>query len=481
MSPRTAVLTVLACGVFALVLFRPVRDVDMFWQVRTGELMIETGRLVTADPFTSTHAGEPTPTIYWLSQLLYAGLLEVGSWELLHRLDALLFAAALWLAAVGGRTRGGSPFAAAAALGLALLIAMPHHGLRPQTFGLLGFAAVVALDRSGLGVWRKTLATLAVCVVWQNLHPSASTGALYLGVVVAAGFARWSVTRGGPFPWRSGLPVVAAGLAVFLTPDGVGILRLSAENAAVARAIGVEEWLPAWDPATWPAARTVWLGVAVTLGLALAVRGRGTWEEFAVAVVFTAAAVGVYRLSLFWAVAMISVWCRWLEVAYPRLASDSPATLRVRPVLVLPAILGAALVAAVVRPAVFDPNLPFAGLDRVRALRVSGVVYNYREWGGPLIASAHPSVRVTIDGRLYLYPAADWDDYLRTALGEVPLDEVEARYRPDAFFLRPSYHERLIALLRASDQWEEAYADRSCVLFVKPTVGRSASTPGPIK
>ena len=49
MSPRTAVLTVLACGAFALVLFRPVRDVDMFWQVRTGELMLETGRLVTAD------------------------------------------------------------------------------------------------------------------------------------------------------------------------------------------------------------------------------------------------------------------------------------------------------------------------------------------------------------------------------------------------------------------------------------------------
>jgi hypothetical protein len=480
MSSRTAVLTVLACGVFALVLFRPVRDVDMFWQVRTGELMIETGGLVTADPFTSTHAGEPTPTIYWLSQLLYAGLLKIGSWELLHRLDALLFAAALWLAAVGGRPSGKSPLAAAAAFGLALLIAMPHHGLRPQTFGLLGFAVIVALERSGLGPWRKALVTLVVCTVWQNLHPSASTGALYLGTVAAGSLARWVVSREGPLPWRLFLPVGAAMLAVFLTPDGVGILRLSAENAAIARAIGVEEWLPIWDRATWPAARTVWLGVAATLGLALAVRGRGTWEEFAVAGVFTVAAVGIYRMSLFLAVAMIPVWSRWLEVAYPRLAPDPSAADRVRPVLVLPAVLGAALVAVVVRPPVFDPHLPFAGLDRVRALRVQGVVYNYREWGGPLIAAAHPSVRVTIDGRLYLFPAADWDDYLKVALGEVPLDEIETRYRPDAFFLRPSYHERLIARLRASDQWEEAYADQSCVLFVKP-VGRSARTPGPVK
>jgi hypothetical protein len=473
MSLRTAVLTVLACGAFTLVLFRPVRDVDMFWQVRTGELMLETGRLVTADPFTSTHAGEPTPTIYWLSQLLYAGLLKVGSWELLHRLDALLFATALWLVAVAGRTPAGSPAAAAAAFGLAFLIAMPHHGLRPQTFGMLGFAAVVALDRSRLGPWQKAAATLAVCTVWQNLHPSASTGALYLGTVAAAGFGRWAASRGGPAPWRAALPAAAAGLAVFLTPDGVGILRLSAENAAVARGIGVEEWLPAWDPATWPAARTVWLGVAVTAGLALAVRGRGTWEEFAVAAVMTAAAVGVYRMSLFWAVAMVPVWSRWVEVAYPRLAPEGASSPRVRPVLVLPAAVAAALVAVVVRPPVFDPTLPFAGLDRVRALRVGGVVYNYREWGGPLIW-ADPDAKVTIDGRLYLFPPADWGAYVRTALGEVPLAEVEARYRPDAFFLRPSYHERLIALIRASGRWEEAYADPNCVLFVKPAAGRSA-------
>jgi hypothetical protein len=477
MSSRTAVLTVLACGVFALVLFRPVRDVDMFWQVRTGELMLETGRLVTADPFTSTHAGEPTPTIYWLSQLLYAGLLKVGSWELLHRLDSLVFAAALWLAAVAGRTPGGSPAAAAAALGLALLIAMPHHGLRPQTFGLLGFAAVVALAQSRLGTWQKVLAILAVCTVWQNLHPSASTGALYLALIVAADFGRRLTLRTGPVPWRQLLLPMAAGIAVFLTPDGIGILRLSAENAAVARGIGVEEWLPVWHPATWPASRSVWLGVAVTLGLSAFVRNRGRWEENIVAVVMMSAALMVYRMSLFWAVAMIPVWARWIELVYPR-ASDLPQ--RVRPELVLPAVGVAAVVALVIRPPVFDRNLPFAGLDRVRELGVRGVVYNYREWGGPLIWS-HPPAKVTIDGRLYLFPPADWDAYVRTALGEVPLDEVEARYRPDAFFLRPSYHERLVALIRTSGRWEEVYADPNCVLFVKPDAGRLAGDPTPVR
>jgi hypothetical protein len=211
------------------------------------------------------------------------------------------------------------------------------------------------------------------------------------------------------------------------------------------------------------------------------VRRQGTWEEFAVALVMSLAAVGVYRMSLFWAVVMIPVWSRWLGVAYPRFSSDPADTRRIHPITILPAVLGAVLVALVIRPAVFDPGLPFAGLDRVRTLRVSGVVYNYREWGGPLIAAAHPSVQVTIDGRLYLFPVEDWHDYQRIALGQVPLDEVEARYRPEAFFLRPSYHERFISSLRASNRWEEAYADQSCVLFVKPAFGRSAVVPGPVK
>lgn len=274
------------------------------------------------------------------------------------------------------------------------------------------------------------------------------------------------------------LNAAAAGLAVFLTPDGFGIVRLSAENAALSRAIGVEEWLPAWDPVTWPAARMFWLGVVVTAGLAVAVRSRARLEDVAVAVVMTAAAVGVYRMSLFWAVAMIPVWARWLEAAFPNLATSTER--RVHPVWPAAAVAAAALVPLGVRPPVFDRSMPFAGLERVRERGVSGVVYNYREWGGPLIW-AHPPAKVAIDGRLYLFPRSDWDDYVRTARGEVPLEQVEARYRPDAFFLRPSYHERFVALIRASGRWDEAYADENCVLFVKPAAGRSAGGPGEVR
>lgn len=465
MSLRSAVVWFLACGVFAVVVFRPIRDVDMFWQVRTGELMLETGQLVTTDPFTSTHTGEPTPTIYWLSQLLYAAVLKVGSWELLHRLDAALFALALALAGFAAGTPRDHPLATAAAFALAFLIALPHHGLRPQTFGLLGFALIVLLTRSNLSPLRKVVLTFVVCVLWQNLHPSATIAVLYLGVLAAAALIHWWKT--GDRPYSAFGMLVAAGLAVFATPDGFGVLKLSAENAAVSKAIGIEEWLPIWHEATWPASRMVWVGMLVSLGLMVFLRRRVGADELAIALVFGGLAAVVYRVSLFWAVAMIPIWARWIEDAVPMLQREEVRK-RISPAVAGLVAMCAALVPMIARPPVFDKALPFAGLDRLRELRVSGTVYNYREWGGPLIAKAHPNVRVTIDGRLFLFPPQDWDDYVRVALGQVPLDEVEARYRPAAFFLRPSYHATFIDAIRQSGRWDEVHTDDYCVLFVKP-------------
>lgn len=89
-------------GVFLLlvilVLLKPITDVDIFWQVKLGQLMIATGGLVEHDVFTYTHAGEPLPTIGWLAQVIYAWLYDLGGWRAVQLLHATLFAAAFGVA-----------------------------------------------------------------------------------------------------------------------------------------------------------------------------------------------------------------------------------------------------------------------------------------------------------------------------------------------------------------------------------------------
>jgi hypothetical protein len=104
-------------------------------------------------------------------------------------------------------------------------------------------------------------------------------------------------------------------------------------------------------------------------------------------------------------------------------------------------------------------------MTRLREVVPQGRIYNYREWGGPLILAGHPDWQVAIDGRLYLFGEDDWRAYHEAALGRISPDELARRYNVDAFFLHPSYHHRLIARLRETGSWREVHADDYCVIF----------------
>ena len=99
MSGRNLILLVFFAAVVLSLQFRPSADVDTFWQLKLGQLAIERGALIHSDPFTATHAGDPVAPIGWLSQVCYALLFRVGSWRLLHQVNALVFAGAMLIAA----------------------------------------------------------------------------------------------------------------------------------------------------------------------------------------------------------------------------------------------------------------------------------------------------------------------------------------------------------------------------------------------
>jgi hypothetical protein len=84
-----------------------------------------------------------------------------------------------------------------------------------------------------------------------------------------------------------------------------------------------------------------------------------------------------------------------------------------------------------------------------------------------LIDTGYPEWKVTHDGRYYLQDWKDWDDHAAARAGRVPVEELEAKYRPAAFFLRPGSDDGLIGRLRRSGRWRELYADGECVAFVR--------------
>jgi hypothetical protein len=186
--------------------------------------------------------------------------------------------------------------------------------------------------------------------------------------------------------------------------------------------------------------------------------------------VFTVLGLTAARMALFWSLALVPVWARWIDQALPADLFRPREDATRPPAWLWPTVIGAEIVVVLllfVRGPVFDREIPLAGLAELKKVLPAGRIYNYREWGGPLILAGQPEWQVAIDGRLYLYTIDTWNEYNRAAGGQVPLKELVATHQPDAFFLRPDFDAGLVKLLRESKEWREVYAAEFCIIFIR--------------
>jgi hypothetical protein len=459
-----------------LLQLEPLNDVDIYWQVRLGQLMLDQGHLVTADPFTFTHPEAAVPCVGWLAQIIFASLYNLSSWRGVQIAHVVLFAGAFWVAgrsAVDGASReprGLGLFSLLCALFLGFIAGGSNSMVRPQSFGIFCFAVLLYVVQSNWRFRSRALLLLPLLLIWQNTHPSVLIGG---GAVAALAGAHWLDRLRGSrsaAPWGITGIVVLVALAQFATPMGWRILETSAANVHVARdLLGVSEWMPPWDPSVRGAMVGFGLAAAITIGLLIRLRFRVRLEDAALCAALALLSLTAARFVLFWAVAMVPVWSRWIEQSKPDgvfgWQGDRPVG-RIRSALLTGFGVPLALVLpSLLQGGVVDEFALGAGITRLREVTPHGRIYNYREWGGPLILAGHPDWQVAIDGRLYLFGEEHWHAYHEAAMGRVAPDDLARRYDVDAFFLHPSYHHRLIEQLRAAGTWREVHADDYCVIF----------------
>jgi len=446
---------VLVPAISLMLLFaRPVWDFDIFWQLKLGELILARGGPVWTEPFAAAHLGEPLQSLAWAGQALYAALRLAGGWPLLRTFDALCWLGGFWAAGWLAHRRGASALGVALGLALGLMVAIPQASLRPQSLAALCFGLLLVLSHYPARMVVKLVLGALLLLVWQNLHPSVAVAVIWLGSLAGFGWLQTIARRGGPLPWEPTALSVLAALAMFATPEGLGILSVSAVNAALSRQIGVSEWLPLWAPINFELAMPVAI-TAVLAGALVWRSGRFAANELLpVLVLFALAAIGA-RFVLFWAIALVPVVAR----AAPDLAEPRLPRWWAVPTLVV-------ALAGLILPPRFAPQLPLQAVAALRDTGVAGTVYSHFPWGGPLVDAGYPAWRVAYDGRYYRYASAEWDAYFAASRGEVPLSAIEARWRPSAFLLDNDWNAPLIAALRADPRWRELPGTGEAVAFV---------------
>ncbi len=447
-----------------LLLLRPVNDVDIFWQLRLGDLMLDGGHLITREPFSATHLNEPLPQLSVLAQLLLALVRRIAGWRGVQLIDALAWSGGFVAAGLAARRRGAGNLALGLALVVCIAVAFPFSGLRPQSFAVLGFGLLLLLmqhQKLRLGKWLGLGAVLLV--LWQNLHPSVSVATIYLAAHGGVGWLAWLTKRNAP-PWGETALCLIAALATFATPAGLSVLAVSLANAQMSVAMGATEWLSLLDPAS--RAFLPWFAVLHGVIAVLVFQHRRTIDlaDLAGATVFLAMALVSARFMLFWALALVPV-VAGLE---PQDGKAAGRAANRAGLLIYPAGAALALLLAIVRgPVTMDSGIPVQGIEQLKAAGIKGTIFCGFPFGGPVIDAGWPDWQVGFDGRYWRYSAAEWGLYRGILAGKADLAAITAHYRPAAWLLSAVTDPALITALRADKaNWREIKADATSVVFI---------------
>lgn len=453
-------------------------DPDMWWHVKTGQIILAARHWPTVDAYSFTVHGQPWIAYEWLGDAVMGAVARIGG---LRGLDALLIvvgASVMVALYVFGTIRSGNSkagFVAAAAL---ISLATPSFTMRPQMLGYLFLVlTLIALELFRQGKQWAIWFLPAMFLVWVNTHGSFVIGVGVVLVYLVCGLKEFRVGGIEAKKWtpkeRIRLELVLLlSLAVLpITPYGTK-LAVYPFDMAVAQPINVAnvmEWhsMP-FDLAVGKMFLVLVFGFFAAQ-MALSLKWR--LEELTLFLGGVAMACVHLRFVLlfvpFFAPLLATTAARWL----PRYDARKNK-------YVLNAVLMVGVIAAMVHyfpsRAFLDEKVaekfPSKAVDYLREHQVPGPMFNNYGFGGYLVWSGQ---KVFIDGRGDLYERGGvFSDYLQIVQVKPAALAVLRNYGIQSCLIERGA--TLASLLGVSPEWREVYADSTSEIFVRQKTGESA-------
>ncbi len=473
-STQIAFAAILSLGLLAMTA-RNALDPDLWWHLRTGQWIVETGHVPHSDPFSFTRAGHAWVSHEWLSEVVFYELWKHGGASALIVFSAIITTAGfilLYLRCPGKRHW------AAAATALGALASAPCWGVRPQMFTFTVASLLLWLLEGGEHRPKLLLWIPPLFLLWLNLHAGFALGPALL-LAYAAGLLVETV--GGDTPWPKAGPILlrimlllAACLALVpLNPSGLQLYRYPFDTL---RSFGMRSFIVEWfSPDFHQSLYLPFLLVWLLLLTALASFRRPPRGRVIVPLLLTsfAALDAVRHIPIFILVA-IPVIAAALPVhaaSLPR-PQRHPASPRFRLLFNLVILVPIALFASVkwvslarnqdVREA---EQFPKRAVSSLLAGNYPQRIFVYYDWGGYAIWKLYPEYRVFVDGRADLYG----DDLLGQFKTAVRLQtgwrDVLDRWQIDTVLVPPS--SALAQALLVDPNWHAAFSDPKAILLLR--------------
>jgi hypothetical protein len=456
-------------------------DPDLWWHLRTGELILSTHKWPTTDSYSYTSFGAPWISCEWLGDVLFATIYRLKGLQGLQALH-IAMASAVVLALYGFATlRSRNSKAGFVAAAVLLPITWVPFNLRPQMLGYFFLVLTLAvLERFRQGKQGSIWLLPPLFLIWINTHGSWVVG---LGVVVVYIVCGLFDFQGGSIEaqgWTSSQrlqleTVLMLSLATIpITPYGTELaaypFKVSSKYPiAIA---SVSEWLPLpFNSQEGKFFLVVLLGFFL---LQMILRFR--WHLAEALLLF--GGIGMACLHRRFMILFVAFFIPFVAIVNGRWISSYN---KAKDKYVINVALVIAILAGAVRYFPSNEELrervakqfPVGGLEYMRKHPVPGLLFNDYRFGGYLVGSGFETF---VDGRTEMFEEVGvFHDYMQiTTLQPGALKVLEA-YHIRACLLQPD--EPLAVVLASFPNWERVYSDDVSALFVNrdgaPPVGFS--------
>ena len=452
-------------------------DPDLWWHLKTGQIIWSTHAIPLTDQFSYTTNHQALVPQEWFAQVtMYAAYLMGGYSGLMVWL--CLFSSMLVVAGycLCWLYSGNAKVAFAGALAV-WLFATIGFSIRPQMIAyvlLIVELVVIHLGRTRNARWFFCLPVLFA--IWINCHGSFILGIIVAAVLLASSLIdfkmgalqtrRWEPNSQKIMAWALALSIGA----LFLNPIGIRQIFYPFDTMLNMHVLlgNVEEWAPL----QLTEARGIGLMCVLLVSCLLVIAGRSElfFDELLLMAIGTWLAVSHVRMLVVFGILVAPVLSRQLATLWEGYDSEKD---RIWPNALL---IGMSL-AVVIFAFPSGQNLqeqvatesPVRAVEYIKANHLSGPMLNDYQSGGYLIWAA-PEYPVMMDGRTDVY---EWSGFLGEFGNWATLQSdptiLLRKYKVNFCLLAPG--SPMAHVLPLMPGWKAAYKDDNAVIFVRTQPG----------
>lgn len=466
---------IILAGLFTLAA-RNVTDPDVWWHLKTGQLIVETHAVPRTDPYSFTRFGQPWVDHEWLSELLLYGIFRVAGFPGLMVIFGMIIAATLMLVYLRSPAR---PFVAGIITLWGAFASAPAWGVRPQMISLLLASLFLYLLERSIQRRRLLWWMVPLTLLWANLHAGYALGLALLGLFGIGtcldgllGYEAWAEVK--TYMRTLALVFVVCGLAVLVNPNGVRLYWYPLETLTSPT---MQRYIVEWFSPNFHLERYAPLLLMIVSILALLAfsprRVRPRDLLLLLATAFAALhAVRHIPIFILVAVPVLSGLVQPLAGRLARLPDSVTGKIRRKGNRAVNALLLAGILVFMVgrvayvilrQPLAESQQYPAAAVNFLVSHPPAGPVFNAYNWGGYLIWKLHPELRVFIDGRANVYGDSFMEGF--ASAYEVKNDWQAVLRRWDIVTVVVPVDAPLAVALRQQKIWKTVYQDGQAVVL----------------